>query len=511
MLSEFRSLAIISPELMLFATAILTLLADISSRAKATARGRDGHEISSYETRPRLVAAVALLGLAAALLLSFRTFSFAPTEVFSRALSIDPVSQFFKTLLIFAGIITVMQGSMSHEIHRTEKAELHALLVLGTLGMCIMTSAVHFLLLFLAYEMVGITGYVLAAFKRRSGLSSEAGVKLFVHGALTTILFAIGIVMLYGIGKSFNILDIRGQLTSGAVPTGYLWVAFGLIFIALAGRLAVFPFHFLAPDIIEGSPSPVSAYFCVSSTIAAMAFALRLCIHIFSAKGDLKWIHLQNFEWPELSTGVAAVTMTIGNLTALYQTNLKRLIGYSCIAQIGYILMGIPVLTHAGIAAVLFSLATYGIVTLGTFFVIQMVTDHAGSEKLSILRGLVWRNPYEGVALCIFLLSLAGLPPLVGFVGRFYILGVVVREKLYWLSIVAAINWVLGLTYYLSMIRQIFASHSLSAGERSPSVMEANPVAQFTLAILLLPTIVLGIYWDPLMNYITRSLGAVAW
>ncbi|MBI3543997.1 MAG: NADH-quinone oxidoreductase subunit N [Deltaproteobacteria bacterium] len=497
-MEELKSLFLISPELMLFATAIVTLLVDISSRRRPS------------DSSPRLVTGFALLGLLGALALSLRSLGFAPTEIFSRALSIDPVSQFIKTLLIFAGIITVLQGSMSREIHDTEKGELYALLVLGTLGMCVMASAVHFLLLFLAYEMAGVTCYVLAAFKRRSSLSSEAGVKLFIHGSLTTILFAIGIVMLYGIGKSFNILDIRTQLTSATMPTGYLWVAFGLIFVALAGRLAIFPFHFLAPDIVEGAPSPVSSFFSVSSCIAGMAFALRLCIHIFSAKGDLKWVHLANFEWPDLITAVAAVTMTIGNLTALYQTNLKRLIGYSCIAQVGYLLMGIPVSTHAGIAAVLFSLGTYCVVTLGTFFVIQMVTDSAGSEKITILRGLVWRNPYEGVALCVFLLSLAGLPPLVGFVGRFYILGVVVREKLYWLSIVAAINWVLGLTYYLSMIKQVFSTDA-GATAGGPLTTSANFVAKSALAVLLLPTLVLGIYWDPLMNYITRSLGAVAW
>lgn len=500
-MNDMQSLAAIGPELMLFASAIFALIADISQRN------------TQGDLRPRIVTIVTMLGMTIALILCLRTLTTESTELFSRSLIIDPVSQFVKAVLIFAGIITVLQAWMSREIHYTEKAEMHALLVLGTFGMCIMASAVHFLLLFLAYEMVGITFYVLAAFKRKSGLSSEAGIKLFVHGSLTTILFAFGIVMLYGIGKSFNIIDIRNQLTTSTVPVGYLWIAFGLIFIALAARLAVFPFHFLGPDVVQGSPSPASSFFAVSSKIATMIFAIRLCIHIFSAKADLKWTHLPGFHWPELITAVAAVTMTVGNLTALFQTNLKRLIGYSCIAQIGYILMGVAVSNHMGIGSVLFSLATYGLVTLGALFVIQMVTDHAGSEKVTILRGLVWRNPYEGVILCIFLLSLAGIPPLMGFVGRFYLLGAVVREKIYWLSIAAAINWVIGLTYYLSMIRQIFAPNTPEPDNeaRELTTMAQNPIAKFALAILLLPTLALGLYWDPVMNYITHSLGAVVW
>lgn len=503
-----RSIFLVSPELMLFATAILALLVDIGSRRKK------GEVPTTADSKPRMVTVVSLVGLLIALALALRTFGFGASELFSRSLIIDPVSQFFKVLLIIAGTITVLQSWMSSEIHQNEKAEMHALLLLGTLGMCVMASAIHFLLLFLAYEMVGIACYVLTAFKRHSKVSSEAGMKLFFYGAATTILFAVGIVMLYGIGKSFNILDIRDQLSTTSVPMAYLWVAFGLIFIALAARMAIFPFHFLGPDVIEGAPSPVSAFVAVSSNVAAMAFALRLCVHIFSIKSDLKWVHIQNFAWPELITAVAAATMTIGNLTALYQTNLKRLIGYSSMAQMGYILMGIAVSNHSGIAAVLFSLATYGVVTLGIFFVVQMVTDHAQNERITILRGLVWRNPYEGVILCIFLLSLAGLPPLVGFVGRFYTLGVVIHEKLYWLAIVAAINWVVGLTYYLSMIRQVFAMDPATSSEEGVTELQAmprRPVARVALAVLLLPTLVLGIYWDPLMNYITRSLGSTTW
>lgn len=497
-MNDLRSVFRFAPELMLFVTAILTLSTDIVSR----------HQKSSQ--RLKLITGVSILGLLISLLLALRTIAMGSTEVFERSYLIDPVSQFFKLLLIFSGIITVLQACMSKEIRKNEKAEIYTLLILGTLGMCAMTSAVHLLLLFLAYETVGLACYVLAAFKRGSAISSEAGIKIFVHGALTSVLFAFGIVMLYGIGKSFNILDIRTQLASTLVPTSYLWVAFGLIFVALAARMAVFPFHFLMPDVVEGSPSPASSFFSVSSNIAAIAFAIRLCIHIFSVKGDLKWAHLNGFQWPELITGVAATSMTIGNLTALYQNNLKRLIGYSSIAQMGYLLMGLAVSNRMGISSVLFSLTTYGVVTLGTFFVIQMVTDAAGNEDISILKGLVWRNPYEGVVLCIFLLSLAGLPPLMGFIGHVYVLGAVMKEKIYWLAIVGAMNYVVGLTYCLSMIRRVFATNPTNQdGERA--AMSANPIAHGVLAVLLFPTLLLGVYWDPLMNYITHSLESVMW
>lgn len=482
--------ALIVPELILFFTAIFVLLSDILSR----------------QQKPRLVTAVALLGMTAAFVATTLTFHYGSQELFSRSLLVDPVSQFLKLLLIFTGGVTVLLAWMSVEIKRDEKAEMHALLVLGTLAMCVLTSAVHFLVLFLAFEASAIASYVLAAFKRRSGLSSEAGVKLFVHGALTSIMLAFGIVMLYGVAKSFNIIDIRAQLATTTVSVAYLWVAFGLIFTAIAARMAVFPFQFVSPDVLEGAPSPVSAFFAVSLNTGAVAFLIRLCIHIFSEKAETQWTPLHGFDWPQLIAGIAAVTMTLGNLAAIHQTNLKRLVGYSCIAQMGYVLMGFAVLNHVGISAVLFSLAGYAIVTLGTFFVLQLVTDNARSEKITVLRGLVWRNPYEGVILCVFLLSLAGLPPLFGFIGKFYMLGVVVREKLYWLSIVSVLNWVVGLTYYLSMIRQVFAAKS-----QSEAPMEVGPLIHAALAILAIPTLALGIYWDPLMNSITRFLGAVVW
>ena len=483
---------VISPELVLFFTAIVVLILDILFQQK----------------RPKAITALALLGLFGALICTLLTFEQGAVELFSRSLMIDPVSQFFKLLLIFSGIMTVVLTWMSTEIEMDEKAEMYVLVILSTLAMCILSSAIHFLVLFLAFEAAAIASYVLAAFKRKSGVSSEAGVKLFVHTALTSILLAFGIVLLYGLGKSFNIIDIRQQLATQAPPVTYLWVCFGLIFTAVAARMAVFPFHFLAPDVYEGSPSPVSAFFSVSTNVAAAAVIFRLCIHIFSVKGDGNWTHLVGFDWPLLVAGVAAVTMTIGNLAAIHQTNLKRLIGYSCIAQMGYVLMGLVVLNHVGITAILFSLAAYSIVTMGTFFVIQMVTDQNQSEKISVLRGLVWRSPYEGVALCIFLLSLSGIPPLLGFVGKFYMLGVVVREKLYWLAIVGAINWVIGLTYYLSMIRQIFASRGHQSGD---SAVSGSSIVYVALASLVVPTLALGIYWDPLMNSITRFLGEVSW
>lgn len=483
---------VISPELVLFFTAILVLILDILFQQR----------------RPKAITAATIFGMFGALVFTLLTFEHGAVELFSRSLMIDPVSQFFKVLLIFSGIMTVILTWMSAEIKMDEKAEMYVLVILATLAMCVLCSAVHFLVLFLAFEAAAIASYVLAAFKRTSGVSSEAGVKLFVHTALTSILLAFGIVLLYGLGKSFNIIDIRQQLATQTPSVTYLWVCFGLIFAAIAARMAVFPFHFLAPDVYEGSPSPVSAFFSVSTNVACTAVVFRLCIHIFSVKGDGNWTHLVGFEWPQLIAGVAAVTMTLGNLAAIHQTNLKRLIGYSCIAQMGYILMGLAVLNHVGITAILFSLAAYSIMTMGTFFVIQMVTDQNQSEKISVLRGLVWKSPYEGVALCVFLLSLSGLPPLLGFVGKFYMLGVVVREKLYWLAIAGAVNWVIGLTYYLAMIRQVFASR----GHRSDDVaMAGGSIVYVTLASLMIPTLALGIYWDPLMNSITRFLGVVTW
>jgi NADH-quinone oxidoreductase subunit N len=487
------SVAIVAPELALFMTSIVSLLFGVGGNPRTS----------------RLATPFALIGFAGALAAAAAGLhSGEVTEAFSRTFLFDPVSQLFKVVLTFCAMMAALLGSTSREVARGERSEIYALIALGTLGMCVMASAVHFLLLLLAFETAGMSCYVLAAFKRRSDLSSEAGVKLFVHGGLTTVLFAFGIVMLYGLGNSFNILDMRAELAAATrIPPGYLWVAFGLIFTAVAARMAAFPFHFLAPDVVEGAPAPVSAFFSVASASAAVAVALRLCIHILSAKSEHRWTHLAGFEWPELIAGIAAATMTAGNLAALHQTNLKRLLGYAAIAQTGFALMGLAVSNHDGVAALLFSLATSAIMTMGAFFVVQRVSDQAGSERLGALRGLIWSKPFEGAALCVFLLGLAGVPPLVGFVGRFYVLGVVVREKMYWLAIAAAINWVIGFTYYLTMVREIFARE----GRLPENDAVGGVVAPIALGALLAPTVILGVYWDPVMQYIIHALNTATW
>jgi NADH-quinone oxidoreductase subunit N len=269
------------------------------------------------------------------------------------------------------------------------------------------------------------------------------------------------------------------------------------------------PFHFWTPDVYEGAPTPIAAFLSVASKAAGFTLMIRFFYSGLAQVGALGgWVPIGNVDWPGLIAIIAAATMTLGNLAALPQNNLKRLLAYSTIAHAGYMLMGFVVLTPLGVQAVLFYLGVYLIMNLGAFFVVIMVSRVAGGEDISFYRGLGWRSAFLGVSMAIFLFSLTGIPPSAGFIGKLYIFAAVIEQKVYWLAIVGILNSVVSLYYYARVIKAMFLRDLGEGDDRSPLVVPV--AARVLLAVLVIPTLLFGVYWSPLWNLVARSAAFIA-
>jgi NADH-quinone oxidoreductase subunit N len=327
-----------------------------------------------------------------------------------------------------------------------------------------------------------------------------------------------GMSWLYGVAGSLDYREIHQALlrgnpapvgnVAGAVAAGVepltVFVAIVLVLAGLGFKIASVPFHMWAPDVYQGAPIPVTAFLSVGSKAAGFALLIRLFYPGLSAPIDGgAWAVPAGVDWPALMLVVAIATMTLGNLAALGQRNVKRLLAYSSIAHAGYVLMGFVVLNDAGLRAMLFYLVTYYLMNLGAFLVVMVVANSTGREDLDGYRGLAWRGgAAPAVAMAIFLFSLAGIPPLAGFVGKFYLFAAVVEQRLYVLAAIGFANTLVALYYYARIVRTMFLDEP--RGDEGVVALDAHNA--FLLWFLAVPTIVLGIYWAPVIAVAERSV-----
>jgi NADH-quinone oxidoreductase subunit N len=274
-----------------------------------------------------------------------------------------------------------------------------------------------------------------------------------------------------------------------------------VILLFLAGLLfktASFPFHFWCPDVYEGAPTPITAFLSVGPKAAGFALFIRLFYPLFATGGGTApYEAIAGVNWPTILALVSAVTMTLGNLAALHQDNLKRLLAYSSIAHAGYLLMGMASLSSLGLRGVVFYLGVYLFMNLGAFAVVAILAGAGGTEEIHSYRGLGTRAPFACLAMAVFLFSLIGLPPFAGFVGKVYLFAAVISSKIYWLAVVAALNTVISLYYYLRIVKAMFLDSAIDIFE--PQV---SPWSKGLLVLLIIPTIGLGLYWQPLARIV---------
>ncbi|MBL0057690.1 MAG: NADH-quinone oxidoreductase subunit N [Elusimicrobia bacterium] len=363
--------------------------------------------------------------------------------------TLDAGGRFLKVLILGAVLLVLalchgfsgFEGTEDHPFHWCTFA---GLLLLSSVGLLLMVSANDFLMILISVELVSVTSFILTGFRKDDRRGSEAAIKYFLVGAFSSGLMVYGMSLLYGVtgGTSVSSLFGPGVASLPALPLT------GALFFLLAGfgfKLALVPFHMWAPDVYEGAPTPITAFL----SVAPKAAAFGLMIRVFQNHGAL---HVST-----LLAVLAALTMTVGNLAALRQTNVKRLLAYSSIAQMGYVMMGIVAAGPAGLRSVLVYLTAYVFTNLGAFASVIAVTEDAKTESIEGFAGLAFRSFPLALLTTFFLLSLTGIPPLVGFIGKFSLFSAVLQTPgLVWLAVVGAVNSVISLAYYFSIVRVMF-------------------------------------------------------
>ncbi|MFO7652682.1 MAG: NADH-quinone oxidoreductase subunit N [Candidatus Krumholzibacteriia bacterium] len=483
---NWSDLAYWRPELTLLGAFLLALIGDL------LVRGR-------HPVVPFLISLAGLL-----LALAFSIFDLGRAEavtVMGPLVVVDGLAGFFRLLFTGGALAVVLYSWTSDEImgpRREAKGEFYALIALLTGALCVMAEAQDILMLYLSMEVVGLASYVMAGYMRTSLRSSEASLKYVIYASVSSGIMLYGLSLLYGLTGETNFSAIR-QALEAYPPNPYtLLVVTVLILVGMGYKIAAVPFHHWAPDVYEGAPTPVTAIFSVGPKAAGFALMIRFFYTTFVAGPEAAAASrlLQIVEWPLIIALLSVVTMTYGNLVALRQENVKRMLAYSSIAHVGYLLMGFLLLTPEGLAAVLYYLLVYTLMNLGAFLVVVTINNNLRSENLADYAGLGHRLPWVGVMMFVFLVSLVGLPPTAGFVGKFYLFTAVLDREWFWLAIAAGVNSVISLFYYMRVMKAMFFTlPPVPAADRPATALVVRPLEYVVLTGLCLPVLGLGVYW----------------
>ena len=443
------------------------------------------------KAKQRTVGAIALIGALAALASALVQAQY-PGPAFWNMIQVDAFSVFFHFVIIAVTAVVILTSYEYMEVQEIHAGEYYGLILFGAVGMCLMTSAVELVLVFVALEISSISTYVLAGFRRRAAISSEASIKYFLLGSFATAFFLYGVALIFGATGSTSIKDIGNVLRSTQVPAlAYIGVA--LMFVGLGFKVAAAPFHVWTPDVYEGAPAPVVAFMSTAPKAAAFAVLLRV---MFEA-------HAPGRIW--LIWVVAALSMTIGNLGALVQQNVKRLLAYSSIAHAGYMLVAIAALPSNGIPAVMFYAASYAAMNVGAFAVVSHLA-RAGERYVNVddYSGLGVRSPILAATLTIFLLSLIGIPVTAGFFAKFYVFSAALQANLVGLVIIGVINSAVASYYYLRVVVVMYMRDA-----REPVPISPVPATLgVALAISAIATIYLGVLPARVLDYAARTSAA---
>ncbi len=473
------------PELVLTGGALLLLIVDA-----LTPRDRQG-----------LLVWVALAVLAAT------AAALAPTAgvnvlVAKNLVAVDSFAFFFKVVFLLAAAITLLMSSRYLEIEGARAGEYCFLVLCATLGMMFMAGGVDLITIFIGLETMAVSFYVLTGFIKPNRRSNEAAVKYFLLGAFSLGLLLYGMSLLYGLTGTTNLREVATALATSPrglmLPLAVIMLAAGVGF-----KIAAVPFHMWAPDVYEGAPTPITGFLSVGSKAASFAMLLRIFIEglpAFRFEG-LSVIFGEAVGWTTLFYVLSVVTMTVGNLTAITQSNLKRLLAYSSIAHAGYILIGVVAGSARGVSAALIYLFLYAFMQLGAFAIVTLLRrrDVIGDE-MKDLSGLYFRCPLGALAMLVFMLSLGGIPPTAGFMGKFWLFSAAIESGYVWLAVIGVLNSAISLYYYVRVIVFMWIKQ-----ETMGSPITMTPALGLVVAVALAGTLVFGIYPAPLFDFAEAS------
>ncbi len=491
---EARDVYLLSPEIALTALALLVVALDLITRSRA------------------VQTAVAVAGLAAPVALTIVLWADVGAKqeaAFSGSLVVDQFALFFK--LLIAGVLALVLLASRDTLSRFRyQAEFVGLAMLSAAGLMLLAAAGDLVTIYVSLELASLPIVALAAFIRGQVRSVEAGMKYLVLSAVSSATLLMGFAWLYGATGSVQVVGVEGaappiiqMIGTGdpAVPFGSFALMVGIV-LSLAGfgfKLSMVPFHMWTPDVYEGAPTPVAAFLAVASKAAAFAVVLRV---LYTALG----LDELSADWTVLIAILAAVTMSVGNIVAVIQRNFKRLLGYSAIAHAGYMLIGVAAFAgraqeagdaSLGSSSVLFYLGGYAAMNLAAFFVVTVVVNRTGDERVAGLAGLGQRAPWAAAVLAIALVSLTGIPPTVGFMGKLFLFQAAINADLMWLALLGAVNSVVSAYYYLNVVRVMYLREAPSPdGER----VAVGPTAGVALAVTTAGVLLLGVWPNGLLD-----------
>ncbi len=454
-----------------------------------------GIDLALPAERKRLLGVFTVVGMLAILIVTLlQPMPTAQTPAFGGMLVVEPVVQVFRVIFLIAGMLAALL-SMDFKAN-DQSGTYYAMLALTIVGMSLLAGSMDLILLYIALELTGITLYIMAASLRNSAFSAEAGMKYLIFGAVTSTIMLYGISMIFGATGSTN-LAVVASLFSQLLPLSPVVLPFAvvmmiLVFVGVGFKIAAFPFQFWAPDVYEGAPTPVAGFISVASKAAGFVVVLRLVTAFW---GQLEGVPVQ-----QLIGVVAALTMTVGNVMALTQKNYKRMLAFSSIAQAGYVLIGVAAGSAMGVAAVAFYLAVYVFTNIAAFGVAVLVGNVAG-DWIRDFAGLNRRSATLTLVLVAALLSLGGVPPFGGFIGKLFLFAAAMEQGLTWLAVVGALNVILSLYYYLSVLRVTYVEPAEDESEI------AIPVAtRWALGVASLGILVTGIAGYPFFQLILQAV-----
>ncbi len=433
----------------------------------------------------------ALVSIVGCLMAAMFTFTrYGHPDPLHGMLVVDPRTDFLKDVLLALAIFTVListSGKFTDHV-----GEYLSLILLGTIGLMLLVSAEDLLMIFISLELASLSLYILTAFNKRNARSGEAALKYFLFGGMSAAFLLFGFSLLYGLSGSTNLSEIAARLAGRGLDP-LLLVAIVTTVIGFGFKVAAVPFHLWAPDAYEGAPTPSAAFIASGSKVASFYILAKiLALGFAGAAGSAAWQRGVP-GWTPVIAVVAVLSMVLGNLIAIVQTSVKRLLAYSAIAHAGYILLGVLANTPASQSALLFYVITYALTVLGAFGVVTVVEEATGGDALRNFAGLSRRAPLLSLCLLVFLLSLGGIPPLAGFIGKFFVFSAVVGADpknlgLLWLVVLAILMSAVSFYYYLQVLKQAYV---VDAPDNPPAI-KVPPVTMLALVLLAGLVVLLG-------------------
>jgi NADH-quinone oxidoreductase subunit N len=472
---------LLAPEILLAAAGLLLLLGG------AIGRGMGNRESA--------LVAIVSLALTGGLVMRVQSVIPGRALILGGSFVLDGFSFFWKLLVLIATALVVLLSVRFLDEGGYRAADYYALLLLATAGMLFMASGYTLLTIWISLETMALASYILAGYFKREVRSNEAALKYFILGALSSGILLYGISLLYGATGTVQLAALSEKLSdpqvqaSPLVPLGWLMLAAGLFF-----KVAAVPFHIWTPDVYVGAPTPVTAWLAVASKAASFAILLRI---FYEGLGSVR------VEWQAVVAVIAAATMIWGNLAALTQDNVKRMLAYSSIAHAGYVLIGVLAVSQVGLWSVLFYLFAYSFITLGAFGTVILLErrEYAG-ETCADYAGLARRSPFLAGMMLLFMLALTGIPPTGGFVGKFYLFAAAVQAGWGWVAVIGVLTSAISLYYYFRIVLYMYMRDS---DQTTPIPLRA-PALVGAIAFCAFATLALGVYPGPFIDFAKRSM-----